>query len=210
MDNERKIGILGSGGQADEAESYLSSTAAFRALSPEYMNQEGVNQINILEPDEYQKLMPVIAAIGAPFVRRKMVEDWPGQNFATLIALEAYVDDTTKLSEGVIIAPRAVVTTNVEVGSHSIINVGATVSHDCKLGEYVTISPGAHVAGNVELGDGVFIGIGAIVSNNVRIAAGSVVGAGAVILHDVLEENSVVVGIPARTIKINSGWLSEI
>jgi acetyltransferase-like isoleucine patch superfamily enzyme len=78
------------------------------------------------------------------------------------------------------------------------------------VGSFVTISPGVHIAGKVTIGDGVFIGIGASISNGVRIAAGSVIGAGAVVLEDVTAENSVMVGVPAKLVKNNEGWLSEI
>lgn len=206
-----KIGLIGSGGQADEAESFLTDQeVAFRALSPEYLDPNDPSKINILDPTEYQRTLPVIAAIGAPALRRKLVEAWPGNRFETIRAELSYVDKTAKIGEGSIIAPRAVITTNVEIGKHAIINVAASVSHNCKLGDYVTVSPGAHIAGNVELGDGVFVGIGAIISNNIRIANGVVVGAGAVVIRDIDIENSVVVGSPAKIIKENEGWLSEI
>lgn len=206
------IGLLGAGGQADEAASYLDSETRvlFRALSPEYVNENNPEQINILSPQEYQKIMPVVAAIGAPAVRKEMVEKWPGDNYEIIRAQESYVDETVKVGEGSIIAPGVVITTNVEIGAHAIINISSSISHDCKLGDYVTVSPGAHIAGKVEIGDGVFIGIGAIVSNGIRIANGSVVGAGALVIKDILEENSVVVGSPAKLLRRNEGWLREI
>lgn len=205
------IGIIGKGGQADEAESFLKdSKVEFYALNEEYIDKENAKQINIVNPDEYQRMLPVVAAIGAPAVRKRMIEQWPGEKFATIVAEYAYVDESSVIGEGSIIAPRAVITTNVEIGKHAIINIAASVSHNCKIGDYVTISPGAHIAGNVELGDGVFIGIGAIVSNNIKIASGVVVGAGAVVVRDIEQSNSVVVGSPAKTIRVNEGWLNEI
>lgn len=206
-----KIGLIGSGGQADEAESFLIDKAvSFRALSEEYLDPNDPSKINILSPSDYQRALPVVAAIGAPAVRKKMVEAWPGDRFDSIRAELSYIDKSAKIGEGSIIAPRAVITTNVEIGRHAIINVAASISHNCRLGDYVTVSPGAHIAGNVELGDGVFVGIGAIISNNVKIASGVVIGAGAVVLQDIDIENSVVVGSPARIIKQNEGWLSEI
>lgn len=209
--HEKKLGIIGAGGQADEAISYLNDTEVeFQALTEGYIDPNNPRQINIINPTEYQKTVEVISAIGAPAVRRAMVEKWPGSEYATIQAETSYVDKTAKIGRDVIISPRAVITTNVEVGDHTIINVAATISHNCKLGEYVTISPGAHIAGNVELGDGVFVGIGAIISNGIRVASGSVIGAGAVVVRDILEENSVVVGTPAKTIRVNEGWLERV
>lgn len=206
-----RIGLIGNGGQADEAESYLKNASVeFRALSSEYVDNENPRHVNVLTPDEYQRVMPVVAAIGAPEVRKKMVENWPGEHFATIQSEVAYVDETVRIGEGSIIAPRSVITTNVEIGKHVIINVSATISHNSIIGDYVTISPGVHIAGNVEIHEGAFIGIGAVISNNIRIARGVVVGAGSVVIEDVLTENSVVAGVPAKLIKVNEGWLSNV
>lgn len=207
-----KIGLLGSGGQADEAYAFAKgkSEVDFYAIDAQYLDDSEKNQINILSPSEYQKTLPVVAAIGAPAIRKEMVEKWSGESYSTIIAEQAYVDESAKVGEGGIVAPRAVITTNVEIGGHSIINVNSSISHDCKLGDYVTVSPGAHIAGNVVVGDGVFVGIGAIISNGLFIAEGSVIGAGAVVLKDITEPNSVVVGTPAKVVNKNEGWLREI
>ena len=210
MEECREIGILGSGGQADEAESYTSRVVGFRALNEQYVDTENPAHVNILTPNDYQKITPVIAAIGAPEIRRKMVEDWPGEEFATIREETAYVDNTAEIGDGVIIAPRAVITTNVKIGEHSIINVAATISHNTELGAYSTVGPGAHIAGNVKIGAGVFIGIGAVISNNLEIADGVVIGAGAVVVDNIIEPNAVLVGTPARIVKINEEWLREV
>ncbi|HZL08158.1 MAG TPA: acetyltransferase [Candidatus Dormibacteraeota bacterium] len=205
------VGLLGSGGQADEVESYLGQDqeVVFRAVSSGYLDGKAANQIDIAQPGERQDI-PVIAALGAPDLRRDMVGQWPFDNYCTVIAEEARVDGKAKIGEGTVIAPMAVVTTNAVIGKHVIINIGATINHDAQIGDYVTISPGVHIAGRVKIGDGVFIGIGASIGNNVSVAAGSVIGAGAVVIEDITAENSVAVGIPAKVIKQNEGWLREI
>jgi sugar O-acyltransferase (sialic acid O-acetyltransferase NeuD family) len=207
----RTIGILGAGGQADEAVSFLDDTdVLFYAMDDEYRNPENASHINIAAPTDQQKEIPVVAAVGAADLRRSVVEKWPGANYTSVISRAAYVDPSSRIAEGCIISPYAVITTHTEIGSHSIVNIGATVSHDCRLGQYVTVSPGAHIAGTVTLGDGVFVGIGAIIKNGVKVAPGVVIGAGAVVLGDIETENSVVVGCPAKTIRINEGWLHAI
>ena len=206
-----KIGILGAGGQADEIESYLNNLEVdFYALSEQYLDKDNQRQINITTPTEYQRMLPVVAAVGAPAIRKVMVDQWPGEEYAVVISDMSYVDQSAEIGDGSVIAPRAVITTNVKIGEHCIINVAASVSHDCKLGDFVTVSPGAHIAGHVELGDGVFVGIGAIISNDIKIAPGVVIGAGAVVIRDVEEENSVLVGTPAKVIKRNEGWMRAI
>ena len=206
-----KIGFIGSGGQADEAESYLKEASVeFRALTSEYIDQDDPSHIDLLSPDEFQKITPVVAAIGAPGIRREMIEQWSGEHFAVIKSEEAYVDKSAKIGEGSILGPRSILTTNVEIGKHVIVNIASTIIYDTIVGNYSTISPGAHIAGNVNIGEGVFIGIGAIVSNNIRIAEGVVVGAGAVVMEDILTPNAVVVGTPARQISANEGWLREV
>ncbi len=209
----KEIGIIGNGGQANEAESYLKSdetTVLFRALNKEYRDESDPSQIDIMNPVDYQKITPVVAAIGAPALRKKMVESWPGEKFVTIIADTSFIDRSTKVGEGSIIAPRAVITTDVEIGKHSIVNVASSISHNCRLGDYSTISPGAHIGGNVDIGDGAFIGIGVIISNNLKIASGVVVGAGAVVIEDLAQENGVYVGVPAKLVGQNESWLSEV
>jgi len=205
------VGLLGSGGQADEVESYLGPDrpVAFRAVSAEYLDGKAANQINLEQPGE-QPDVPVIAAVGAPGLRREMVGKWPFDNYYTLVDEGALVDAQAKIGEGTIIAPMAVVTTNAVIGKHVIINIAATISHDAVIGDYVTISPGVNIAGRVTIGAGAFIGIGAVISNGVSIAAGCVIGAGAVVMEDITEANSVAVGVPAKVISRNEDWLHEL
>jgi sugar O-acyltransferase (sialic acid O-acetyltransferase NeuD family) len=206
-----KFGILGNGGQADEVESFAErNSVEFRAVDRQYVDPENAHIIDILSPEAYQKKLAVIAAIGAPAVRKQLIEKWSGEKFTSIISESAYIDETVKLGEGSIVAPRAVITTNVEIGRHCLINVAATISHDCKLGEYVTVSPGAHIGGKVVVGEGAFIGIGAIIINGIKIANGAVIGAGAVVTKDIDTENSVFAGVPAKFISQNDGWLSEV
>lgn len=208
----KKIGLLGGGGQADEVEAYVQDSykVVFRAVDSQYIDVANKLHIDISNPPENKKDIPVIAAVGPSAVRKRMVESWSGTNYATVRSKFAYIDTSAVIGSGTVIAPGAVITTNVEIGRHCIINISATISHNATLGDYVTVSPGANIAGNVKLGDGVFVGIGATISNGVKLANGVVVGAGAVVIDDVIQENQVVVGIPAKPIKRNKGWLNEI
>jgi sugar O-acyltransferase (sialic acid O-acetyltransferase NeuD family) len=203
-----KIGLLGSGGQADEAESFFDGEVAFRAVSKEYLDD--IATVDIREPSDDERRSPVCAAVGAPALKVKLLEEWPGTSYQSIISERAYVDDSAEVGEGSIIAPNAVITTNVKIGRHVIINVAASLQHNTEVGDFVSIGPGAHVAGNVVIGDGVYVGIGAVISNGVKISDGAVIGAGATLLKDADTENGVYVGVPARLIKTNEGWLREI
>jgi sugar O-acyltransferase (sialic acid O-acetyltransferase NeuD family) len=206
-----KIGLLGSGGQADEVESYLGEgdEVVFRAVNKDYLDGSNPKMIDINEPGDNQET-EVIAALGTPGLRKKMADNWPGKKYSKVVSSKALVDSKAEIGQGAIIAPGAVITTNAKIGEHVLVNVNATISHDCRIGDFVTISPGAHIAGRVTIGNGVFVGIGAVVSNDVKIADGVVIGAGAVVLDDINEANAVAVGIPAKVVKLNDGWISEI
>lgn len=78
--------------------------------------------------------------------------------------------------------------------SHSII--------DLSTGERV------NQAGNVLIEDHVWIGAHARILKGVTIAENSVVGMGAVVTKDVLS-NTIVAGIPAKTVKTNITWDSD-
>lgn len=208
---KREIGIIGNGGQANEAESYLEGTnvvVAFRAVDAEYLDDDAT--VDVANPAPELTRLPVVIAIGAPLVRREMVSKWPGSEFYTVTSQWARVNPDAKIGDGSIIAPGAIVTTNGAIGKHCIVNIGATVSHDVQFGDFVTVCPGVNVAGDVQLDDGVFLGIGAAVSNDVYIAPGVVVGAGAVVIEDIEIENAVVAGVPARVIGQNEEWLRRV
>ena len=58
-----------------------------------------------------------------------------------------------------------------------------------------------------QIGDNVYIGPGAVIFGDITIADGCYIGANAVVNKDIVEPYSVVVGIPAKVIKIdNVSW----
>lgn len=208
---KRQIGLLGNGGQANEIESYLSDDIeiVFKAVSADYLDPSNPKVIDIKNPKDNVTL-PVVAAVGPSGLRKKLVSDWPGKEYETIISKNAHVNKKTVIGYGTVISPGAVITTDVTLGKHVIVNINATISHNCDIGDFATISPGVHIAGNVKIGAGAFIGIGATISNGLNIAPGAVIGAGAVIIDDINEENSVVVGNPGKVIKKYQDWLNEI
>lgn len=207
------MGLLGAGAQADEIREYVErqgSRVEFLAVNLEHWGDEDPLKIDILRPAHNKIGMPVIAAVGAPLVKKYLIEQWPGENYYRIAAQNTWVSNFAEIAPGTVIAPNSVVGHNVRLGRHVLVNLGVTLSHDVVVEDYATISPGVHIGGRVTIGEGVFVGIGASVKNDVKVAPGTVIGAGAVLLDDVEEENSVVIGVPARTLKVNDGWLREI
>ncbi|GAA1439918.1 hypothetical protein [Leifsonia poae] len=204
------IGILGAGGQASELAAYVGAeSVSFYAVDAQHLSAAG-RTIDVTAPSDEQRGCEVIAAVGAPAVRRELVSRWPGDRFGAYVSPAAYVGPTVGIGDGSIVSPGAVLTASVLVGHHVIVNVGASISHDVVVGDFATIGPGARIGGHCRLGAGVVIGIGAVVKNDVAIADGVIVGAGAVVVADVEEPNAVVIGNPARTLRIAEGWAREL
>lgn len=208
MTNE--IGFLGAGEQASEAEEFLfDRSVVFRAVNLPAAQGPGSRLIDITTTDPRYTTLPVTAAVGAPGLRVRLIEQWNGNDFHTIVALGASVSRSATIGEGSIIGPGAVITAGARLGRHVLVNVGASISHASVLGDFVTVSPGARIAGNCTIGDGVFVGIGAVVSNGVAIAAGTVVGAGAVVVDDI-GTAGVYVGVPARRLRDTNEWLQKL
>ena len=110
---------------------------------------------------------------------------------------------------------------NIHIGDDVFINFGMTaldvveirIGNQCQIGPNVQLLtavhpiPGAPRAALLEAGDpihiedNVWIGGGAIICPGVRVGRNAVIGAGAVVTKDV-PENTVVVGNPARIVKV--------
>lgn len=204
------MGFLGYGAHAAEVEDYSPHVAVlFNAVSPRFLTASRPRMIDISVPPVLLRDTPVIAAVGAPGLKRELVRQWPGTEYATIRSPESWVSGSVDVGRGSVIAPLAGISAGTRLGCHVLINLAATISHDCVIGDYVTVSPGAHIAGNVKIGDGVFIGIGAVVSRGLTIADGTVIGAGAVLVRDATQCGTYV-GVPARLTRTNESWARAI
>lgn len=115
---------------------------------------------------------------------------------------------------------------NISIGSDTIINEGVvlnarapiTIGNHCHISPGVIINTGSldlgvhylkreHRAESVIIGEGVWIGSGAIINPGVKIGEGAVVGAGSVVTGDIATF-SVVVGVPARVVRLLSSDIS--
>lgn len=207
------LGILGAGGQAREtAEFVRNAEPAFYAIERPYFRDgqalKGLRLIDLANPSAVERQTPVVAAVGAPGLRRDLVMRWPGDHFMSAISDRAYVAADAEFAAGCMIAPGAVLMTGVVLARHVLVNAGATIGHGTVVDEFATLSPGVRVGGDCRIGRGSFLGIGAVVSNGVNIGEGARVGAGAVVLHD-LAPGGVYVGVPVRLVRNEEEWLCE-
>lgn len=202
------FGFLGSGAQAAEAADWHGHAASFHVVDSAYADPtERVYGIDSVPRELWN--VPVAAAVGAPALRRHLVEAWPGSRHFTVVSTSAVISPTAVIGAGTLVAPLSVLSTGVVVGDHCLVNIGATLSHDCILGDFVTLSPGVHIAGRCRIDSGAFLGIGVNVLPGVRVGRGAVIGAGAVLTRDALD-GFVYAGVPARIVSEHRGWPTTI
>lgn len=210
---ETHIGLIGSGSQALEVLDFSHPGFVSFLLSSNTdhigTSIHGVPVYDFEEPGQEITSLGVIAAVGAPGLKRKLLSRWDGQLAEAVCARTAYVSPNAIVGLGTIIAPNAVVMTNVHIGESVLINTGATVSHDTVIGDYSTISPGVNIGGNCKIQDGVFVGIGATIIQGIEIAAGSYIGAGAVVTKNISKPGTYV-GVPAQFLNANNVWATSL
>jgi UDP-perosamine 4-acetyltransferase len=112
----------------------------------------------------------------------------------------AIIAKNAKIGRGVVVAAGSIICPEARIGNNVIINTGAIVEHHDVIEDHVHIAPGIKSSGDVTVGTGSFIGVGTTIIQKIRIGRNVVVGAGSVIIRDV-PDNTVVVGVPTRTIK---------
>ncbi len=177
------------------------------------LNRENVgkiiNGVKVLcNLDDITKHVPVndnvevIVAFGDNKKKEEIVDKLLklGYNFATIISNTTYLSKFAKIGKGCIICQNATIQPNAVIGDHVIVHAGCVIEHDNVLGDFSNIAPGVKTGGCVEVGQGAYVYTGAVLIPKVKIGKYAVVGAGAVVLKDV-DDNSTVVGVPAKKIK---------
>ncbi len=110
-----------------------------------------------------------------------------------MIASNAIIGLGSQILMGSTIAAKAT------IGEYCILNTCSSVDHECVIEDGVHIAPNATLAGCVTVKENAFVGSNATILPKVTIGKNAIVGAGAVVLNHV-EENSIVVGVPAKNI----------
>jgi acetyltransferase EpsM len=106
-----------------------------------------------------------------------------------------------QIGKGVMFSPLSQLSPDVTVSDNCILLANSFVGHDSFLDRFAHLATNSVVGANVHVGKGVHIGSNATIREKVRIGDYSLVGAGSVVLTDV-PDNSIVVGNPARILKI--------
>ena len=91
------------------------------------------------------------------------------------------------------------------IGDECRIAHGTRIGHNSRVGAGTFISSQVAIPGSVTIGENCFIGSGAVFRPGVRLCDDVTVGAGSVVQRDCLKPGAVLVGNPARVVKIQSG-----
>ncbi|QGU94990.1 serine acetyltransferase [Clostridium bovifaecis] len=123
-----------------------------------------------------------------------------GFKIPKLVHNRAVVSPYSEILSGTCVMPGAVINPGACIGENCIINTSCVIEHDCNIGRNTHISPKSAIAGGSIVGYNCHVGIGSAILQKVKIGNNVVIGAGAVVLNDI-QDNSTVVGVPAKIIK---------
>ena len=213
------IVIVGAGGHAKEISFLIEEINSFKPtwnlLGFIEKDHTSIGKYNgkyrILDDESYfeknKKILYVAIALGSPHlvnrIQNKLEKNYPHLKFPNLIhpSVKAVSVDV-KMGRGNIVCAGNIFTTDIMIGSFNCINRGCNISHDVDIHNYCIINPGVNISGGVVIKDRCLIGTGATILQYLTIGIDSIVGAGAVVTKDVTE-NVMVVGVPAKTSKLN-------
>ena len=184
-----------------EKDEYIQSRE--KKVAPELVLH--VNAQNVFFNDYHRETHGyLILGLGAGLisVRKKLIERFSKDFFATAIHPRAVIAASAQIGVGTVVMAGAILNPYAKLDDHVVINTGATVDHECEIGENTFIQPGAHLAGNVKIGRNSIVGIGANVKEGVTIGSNCIIGGGAFVNQDV-PDNVVYVGVPAKKLRDN-------
>lgn len=117
-----------------------------------------------------------------------------------IIDKNAILSKNITYGRGIFIGKSAIVNSDVKIGENVIINTRSLLEHGSSIGNHSNVSTNTVINGDVKIGNNCFIGSCSVVIGQKKIGDSVIVGAGSVVINDI-ENNSTVVGVPAKEIK---------
>ena len=126
----------------------------------------------------------------------------PKERYYTAIHPSAiYTPEFCHIGNGVLLTALSQGGVDATISDNCMLLANSYVGHDSFLDRFAHVATNAVIGANVHVGKAVHVGSNATIKEKVKIGDFSLIGAGAVVLKDV-PENSVVVGNPARVLRI--------
>lgn len=145
----------------------------------------------------------LFCGIGDNKVRERIYLQYKDFQFANCISPHAIVSTTAKIGQGNYIGNFTNIMPDSVVGSHNIINDGSLIGHDASLGDFNLIASYVCCGAYSKVGSRNLLGINVSINpSKIKVGSNNKIGSGTVVLKD-MGDNSVIVGIPARIIKVN-------
>jgi len=210
---KKKLVVVGAGGHARAVLSILSYSdynIIGIADKTKYAFGEKIDEIKISYtweelPSLYNDGVKYAAiAIGDNKQRRFLFTKLKkiGFELPNIIHPTVFIEKNAIIGSGNHIAMGANIGSLVKIKDNCII-YGSTIEHETIIENNVFIAPSVSIAGRVRLCDSCFIGIGSSIKEKLTIGKKAIVGAGSVVINNI-DENLKVVGIPAKSIGINT------
>ena len=86
------------------------------------------------------------------------------------------------------------------IGNGSKVDAMVQVAHNVVIGENCEITTGTIIGGSTKVGDMTWTGLNSTLKDNIKIGKSVLIAAGAVVIRDV-EDQDIVAGVPAKSIK---------
>ncbi|MBU8871796.1 MAG: hypothetical protein KOO60_13095 [Gemmatimonadales bacterium] len=158
---------------------------------------------NYLENEDHYVFIAYVGFKNEKAMHEKIVSlNIPEEKFYSVIdPSSVFPRGYCKIGNGVLIAPYAQLSPDTIISDNCMLLANSFVGHDTFLDHFAHLATNAVVGAEVHVGKAVHIGSNATIRENVNIGDFSLIGGGAVVINDV-PENSIVVGNPARIIRI--------
>ncbi len=166
----------------------------------------GIPSYTFVKAIEMFPELEVSIAIGEPSIREKVYNKVKsaGVKLATIIHPGVYIDESSKIGEGVTICEGVTTTSCVVLDDNVYIQPHAVIGHDIHIGKHSIIGSNVEIGGANEIGERVFIGFMVGTLQGLKIGDDVEISAGSIVFRDI-EPGMIVMGNPARVIRKNEG-----
>lgn len=207
------LAIYGAGGLGREVYVLARKVNAVSSRWKEFffiddnLSDSQCNGLPVYKLDSILEKVPeleVAVGIGEPEVRELLYRRLKtyGISLATILHPGVYVDETSRVGDGVIACEGVILSCNVNIGNNVYLQPHALIGHDTVVGSHSVIGGNAFISGTNRIKDRVYFGFNSGTKENISVGNDVICSAGAVVFRD-LPDEVIAVGNPARIMKRN-------